>query len=166
MPPSIDRPERTYDTGPIAAALRWASWLPILAEGIVLAIRWPRLPEIVPTHFGLDGVPNDYGSKWVVLVLFVVFVGMQVGLHALSRHPRLFNYPTRVTEANAQALYRAGERTFIGLLAAIGLVILGLVLEVLQVPGGAWLGGTAIAALVILIVAGIVWMVRAGRTSG
>ena len=33
---------------------------------------YPGLPEVIPVHFGLDGVPNRYGSKVELIVLVAV----------------------------------------------------------------------------------------------
>jgi len=33
------------------------------------AFAWPRLPDIVPTHYGPDGVPDGYGPRWVAAFL-------------------------------------------------------------------------------------------------
>jgi hypothetical protein len=45
------------------------AWLALVAY--VLSI-YPGLPEIIPVHFGLDGVPNRYGSKAELLLLVAV----------------------------------------------------------------------------------------------
>ncbi len=155
MPLSTDRPERTFETGALTAALRWASWVPVVIAAALLALRWPGLPDIVPTHFALDGTPDDYGSKWVVVVLFVLLGGLQVGLHVVSRHPRLFNYPARVTEANAQHLYREGERVVVAVLFALGILLLGAVGAVLQVAGATWLTWAALGGMAAAVVVGI-----------
>jgi len=33
---------------------------------------YPNLPEIIPVHFGLNGVPNRYGSKMELILMMVV----------------------------------------------------------------------------------------------
>lgn len=48
----------------------WLIWTIILAPYILVAWFWNRFPEMVPTHFGLDGKPDDYSSKIVGLIIF------------------------------------------------------------------------------------------------
>jgi hypothetical protein len=45
------------------------AWLALVSY--VLSI-YSGLPEIIPVHFGLDGVPNRYGSKLELLILVAV----------------------------------------------------------------------------------------------
>ena len=45
------------------------AWLALIAY---VASIYPGLPDVIPVHFGFDGVPNRYGSK-VELLLFVAF---------------------------------------------------------------------------------------------
>ncbi len=65
--PSSDRKLIYVQVGVVALA-----WLAFV---YYVASIYPGLPEIIPVHFGLDGVPNRYGSK---LELFVL-----VGISAL-----------------------------------------------------------------------------------
>lgn len=41
---------------------------------------WPALPEIVPTHFGMDGKPNDWSHKTMLAYLLP---SLLVGIYAL-----------------------------------------------------------------------------------
>ena len=69
----------------------------LIVAGAIWA--WPRLPERVPLHFGLDGLPDAWGSRslwaWFGLpVLATVMSGMMLALTAyMRRHPRLVNLP-------------------------------------------------------------------------
>jgi uncharacterized membrane protein len=40
----------------------------ILAPFLFVAWNWAKFPEEVPIHFGLDGQPDDFASKWIGLV--------------------------------------------------------------------------------------------------
>lgn len=48
----------------------WLIWTIILAPYILVAWFWNSFPEQVPTHFGVDGQPDDYSSKVVGLIVF------------------------------------------------------------------------------------------------
>jgi hypothetical protein len=45
------------------------AWLALI---IHVARIYPELPEIIPVHFGLNGIPNRYGSKTELLTLVAV----------------------------------------------------------------------------------------------
>jgi hypothetical protein len=53
----------------IQIAVVTAAWLALIAY---VAAIYPGLPDIIPVHFGLDGVPNRYGSKTEMLVLVAI----------------------------------------------------------------------------------------------
>jgi len=158
-----ERPAREYATGDLTRALRIASWVPVVAAGALLAMRYPGLPDTIPTHFGVDGSPNDWGPKWTTLVLFGVFLAMMAGVDALSRRPRLFNYHREVTSENAQRLYREGERLMVGLQFALGFTTLGLVLLMVGEDAGNGVLWASIGFLVAATIVGVVRLVRAGR---
>ena len=54
---------------PARVAVVAIAWLVLV---YYVASIYPGLPEIIPVHFGLDGVPNRYGSKVELLILVVV----------------------------------------------------------------------------------------------
>ena len=70
--------------------------------GIVL-LTYGSLPERIPTHFGLTGVPDGYGGKAMLLVL----AGVQTLLYGLLTcvpfYPELINVPGPRTPGNIRA---------------------------------------------------------------
>jgi len=48
----------------------WLIWIIILVPYFFVAWFWDKFPDQVPTHFGLDGAPDDYSSKVTGLLLF------------------------------------------------------------------------------------------------
>ncbi len=55
-------------------------WIIVILPIIYLASVWNSLPEIVPTHFDLNGKPNDWSHKWV---LIIIVLGMNIGVYSL-----------------------------------------------------------------------------------
>jgi hypothetical protein len=56
---------------------------------------WGHLPPVIPTHFGLNGLPNRWGSRnevWWIAGFVVLFY---VGLSVVARFPKSFNLPVR-----------------------------------------------------------------------
>jgi len=58
----------------------WLSWIIILAPFVMIITCWDRFPEQIPTHFGLDGKPDDYSGKAFGLFLLP---GINIGLYLL-----------------------------------------------------------------------------------
>ena len=80
---------------------------------VVLLLMWgfvayyyPNLPARIPTHFGADGQPDGFGHKstlWQLAVAATVLYSLMIWV---SRYPHWGNYPVKVTEENAERLYR------------------------------------------------------------
>lgn len=158
-----DRPPHAAGTDGPARAGRSAA-LVLTAVGVgVVAVRYPSLPPVVPTHFDALGRPDAFGPRSSVLGLCGLWVVLLLGLVALSRRPRAMNYPVPVTEENAARLYRVGERTVVATALATALTFAGLVLWVLgaQGAGQACVAGGVVALLATCVV-GVVAGVRAG----
>ena len=45
---------------------------------VYLAVIYPTLPKIVPTHFDMDGRPNDYSDKSTLIFLTVLFTVLSI----------------------------------------------------------------------------------------
>lgn len=55
-------------------------WVIILLPVAYLVYVWNTLPEIIPTHFGMDGKPNDWSHKTMYAWLIP---GMCIGIYLL-----------------------------------------------------------------------------------
>ena len=64
-----------------------------------------KLPDRIPIHFDLSGQVDKYGNKLLELILPVIATGIYLLLSLLTRYPYIFNYPVRITEANAAKQY-------------------------------------------------------------
>lgn len=76
---------------------------------VPLAVLWSGIPSTIPTHFGITGQPNAYGSKAALLVYPGVALGITLLFQGLCRYPWVFNYPVRITEGNALRQYKRGR---------------------------------------------------------
>ena len=63
-----------------------------------------RLPAPIPTHFGLDGRPDAWGSPGMLLVFPVTAVLLYALMSVVARYPLAFNFPVRVTPRNRAQL--------------------------------------------------------------
>jgi uncharacterized membrane protein YphA (DoxX/SURF4 family) len=73
-----------------------------------VSLSWARLPERIPTHFDLWGLPNGFGPKSGIWTLPVIATVLYVGLTFVSRFPRTFNYPVKLTDENQWRLEPLG----------------------------------------------------------
>lgn len=81
----------------------------VVANIVPVAQAWTAMPAIVPTHFGINGKPNAYGPKALLLLTPTIVLVMTVVFLVLARYPHLFNYPVRITQENAARQYRRGR---------------------------------------------------------
>lgn len=154
------RPAPDYTTGPVTRVLRVGSLLGIVALTAYILWQYPTLPETVPTHFDFQGEADDFGSRSSVLWLAGVMTVMGVLIGWLSTKPHVLNYPGDITEANAQRIYREGERMMVWTLASLVVVYLGIVLQTFAQAGPAVLV-VGLIALLASTLGGIVRLVIA-----
>jgi len=132
-----NRPAPDYVTGPVTQGLRLASVLGIVVMTAYILWRYPSLTDVVPTHFDFTGQPDDFGSRSSLLWLAGGALGMGALTAWLSTQPNVLNYPGDITEANAQRLYREGERMMVWVLAGLAVVYLGICLQTFADAGSA-----------------------------
>lgn len=106
-----------------------------LISKILLLIMWIlavftfiNMPAIVPVHFGASGKPDDYGSKATLWILPLLGTIIYFGLTWLNQYPQIFNYPTKITEANAGQQYMMATRMLRFLKAGILLIFTFIIL--------------------------------------
>ncbi|WJY26240.1 MULTISPECIES: DUF1648 domain-containing protein [Sporosarcina] len=141
--------------------------LVLFAGSIIYSIvMWPQLPENVPIHFNGAGEADGYGSKWILMLMPLLGIGLFALLGFLERHPEWHNYLKPVTEENAERLYTA-SRTLLNRIKNLTLVLFAQIqLDIVRVPLGKsaglgiWATGTIIGLMLAVTVFGIVKQVR------
>lgn len=100
---------------------------------LFLALLWAfvlksyfQLPDQIPTHFNLSGVPDDYGSRYMILFLPGIATLLFIILSAINRRPERFNYPITITPENAAYQYQLASNLIRALRLAMP-IIFGLV---------------------------------------
>ena len=43
-------------------------------HGVTIAMYYPGLPDRIPIHFGIDGQPDGWGDKWMLLLLLLSLI--------------------------------------------------------------------------------------------
>ncbi|MBW7840657.1 MAG: DUF1648 domain-containing protein [Chitinophagaceae bacterium] len=90
--------------------LEVSGWLLLLFWWVLIIITFNRLPETIPSHFDLSGMPDDYSSKWTIFLLPTLASFIYIGLTILNRFPHKFNYISAITTANAKRQYTFATR--------------------------------------------------------
>ena len=99
------RPTVRPETAPIDWLLEA---LAILGTMILVGFaiyQYPRLPEIIPTHFNASGAVDDFSSRSTFLMLPAIGVFIYILLTLLALIPYQFNYSVKITPANALKQY-------------------------------------------------------------
>lgn len=86
------------------------STVPIIFMVVYLKIIWNDIPEIIPTHFGFSGAPDDFGSKKSLFIIIIISISFHMLFAFLSKMPKYYNYPVSITDGNAESLYKIGRQ--------------------------------------------------------
>lgn len=155
-----ERLRRTLDRLAIAATV--AAWAAVIA--VV-----PRLPPRVPTHFGIDGLPNAWGPPATAYGLVLPVTAVTILLSLVQRvPPEKRNYPIAITPRNRETVYRLGDELLVALKAALAvtmfaMVCVGLAAEVRGSAGNTL--AVASSAPVVVVGALVVWYVLRMRAA-
>jgi uncharacterized membrane protein len=77
----------------------------IIFSLLILYRSWSMVPAIVPTHFGISGVPDAWGGKSSLFLLPAISTLIYLMMTILGRFPRIYNYPVTITETNYVVQY-------------------------------------------------------------
>lgn len=114
---------------------------------------WSSLPETIPARFGAAGEVSGRMGKGPLLILPAMGVFLYVVLTVLSFFPHIWNYPWKITEANAERQYRLG-RGFVAILK-LDLLVTFMALEwmiVLSARREALVPGFGVVVIAIAVV--------------
>ena len=122
---------------------------------IVSGVGYAEMPATIPLHFGADGWPDQYGSRWIYW-MFPLLGCLLLGLFRwLLGRTHLLQYPFRITQENAAIQYRTAG-TFLLVLATIILLALTYIqLTIISSTqnGGNGLGAWFVPTLTVAVIA-------------
>lgn len=117
------------------------------------------LPETIPTHFGWEGNPNDYGEKMMIWILPIIGVILYVSMIFLNQFIKTYYDPraASIKEAEYQAMQSSKLiRILNSLISAAFAYITWISIQVaLQQSEG--LGGLFIPAFISLVFAVVIY---------
>lgn len=119
----------------------------------------PDLPQQVAVHFNMAGEADNWGSKYILLLMPVIVLFMALAMEAVEKHPEWHNYPASKTKENEQAMYNISQRTINLVKNAILLIFSLLQLEMIRsaTTENTSIGAAFFVLLLVVVVAPIVW---------
>lgn len=150
-----------------------AGVLSLAAVWIVAAVIWPKLPERIPVHFGLDGAPDRFGDKsvgnWyglpaVVTAFALFFFGIErLVLLLARRRPGSVNVPRKkefvaLPEGARVRAFRPMTALMRGTLAPVALVFTFILCATyVAATGGSVQGATFLVGTFGGVAAALAW---------
>ncbi|MEO4052522.1 DUF1648 domain-containing protein [Solibacillus sp. CAU 1738] len=103
--PKLDIPKTT---GEIIADIIGIGAL--LLAILFIALNWSSLPAEIPAHFNGAGDVDRWGSKFEILILPAISIGLFAMMYVLEKKPHVHNYPDRLNETNVEAFYTTSRK--------------------------------------------------------
>lgn len=156
-----ERPRLDLEWNYLDYVLEAIAFTAAMSTPLIVLSYYPDLPETIAIHFNGLGEPDGWGGKGFLWLLPVLGLGIYALMTWLNQYPHTFNYPVKITEANAEWQYTLATRT-IRFLKSIICLSFGLITWfMIQTATGAaqglpaWLmilllGGTLIPVFVLL----------------
>lgn len=151
---------RTGEVPTHVRAMVGVGWLLTAVGGGAVVLRMPHLPDQVPVHYDATGTVDGWGEPAALWGLLALWVALQAMLTVLVRTPHVHNYPVRVTEENAPALYRVSQEMLGVMMLAMGVVLLGMVPLAADGAGTWWLILLGALGALAATVVGVARMLR------
>ncbi|MEP6489989.1 DUF1648 domain-containing protein [Microcoleus vaginatus GB2-A3] len=113
------RPIISLGLSPVLVAVELFGAIAILLAVLLIVKFWAVLPDRIPIHFGLGGLPDAWGDKVTIWIVPAVAAIIFAVLTAVSRYRHTFNYPVPITSENARRQYLLGRSLLVWLKAEI-----------------------------------------------
>jgi uncharacterized membrane protein len=99
-----------------------AGWFVLAAALFITVYFYPKLPDIIPSHFNAAGEADGWSGKGTIWISPAIAIILFMGIRILTNYPHQLNYITPITEENAEYQYRLAAR----LLRSLNLIIAGM----------------------------------------
>ena len=86
-------------------SLEILGWFILILFWILTVLNYSNAPVTIPTHFDFTGKPDGLGDKSSIFILPGICSVLFIGMTILNRFPHVFNYPTKITNQNAERQY-------------------------------------------------------------
>jgi uncharacterized membrane protein len=89
---------------------------------LVFISYYKTIPDIIPIHKNFTGEVDNYGSKNLTWITFLINALILVGIGYVISKPHVLNYPVKITEENRIRVY-GKMQAFLAYLAVIVSII-------------------------------------------
>lgn len=129
---------------------------PVLLLGsiVFILIRWPHLPEQIPTHFNFAGEADGYGGRGLLFLMPAIGLIGDAVIAITGRFPKSWNCGVRITLYNRVRVYRLVRDMLAELRLGLAVAFAGI--TVCQSLALEQLSGNIIGALVLVSIVPIV----------
>ena len=88
------------------------AWICAIASLVITVVRIPQLPDTIPTHFDINGIPNGWGSPTSLLALPIIILVVNAAVSLIVRKvdPKYWNRPGTLRPGDEPAWYKASAR--------------------------------------------------------
>ena len=86
----------------------WVNIILWVVYFVYVYLQYQHLPDMILTHFGANGIPDDFGPKNSIWILPIIAAIILIGMRILSHYPHQLNYWVTITEENAPKQYQFG----------------------------------------------------------
>jgi uncharacterized membrane protein len=131
-----EKPKITLRLTSLDSALEIIGWIFIIQIWLLTLLKYPSLPETIPTHFNAAGKADDMGTRKTILMLPIISTILFAGLTVLNKYPYIFNYPVPITEENAERQYHNATRLLRFLKLALVIIFFGIEFMTIQTALG------------------------------
>jgi len=118
------RPRIKIKPTPFDITVEVTAWMALIFLWVYLIMIYPGLPEIIPTHFGMGGKADGWGSKDSIFMGPGFATVLVIAMTILQRFPHKFNYLEDITIENAERQYTIGLRMVRVLKACIAVLFI------------------------------------------
>lgn len=147
------RPDIKPDLNSYDRFLESSGWLTVSLTWIFSLYSYNSLPDVIPTHFSIDGEADDFSNKSTILILPVIGTILFIGMTILNRFPQIFNYPVKITPENARRQYTLATRMIRLLKLVIPVVFFLITLHITATSNGkSFLPGLWLVPVILAIV--------------
>ena len=110
MQQEYPRPEISIEKKTIDIFFEMAALLSIFFMWAFCLYHYKSLPETIPTHYGTNGIADDYGNKKTLFLIPFIVTVIIFGMRWLNKYPHKFNYMAAITVENAERQYGMATR--------------------------------------------------------
>lgn len=116
----MTRPKLKTEKCFLDKAIETLTFLLIAVSAVLLAYYYNELPDHVPIDFNWPSKDeNGFGSKGLLWTSPIICGIIVIAIYKLNQYPWVFNYPSEITEKNAEYNYKMATK----MLRIIGLII-------------------------------------------